>query len=265
MLKLYEGTTSVCAIKVRLTLFEKGLAFESRDIDLRAGDQFEPEYLQLNPKGVVPTLDDGGRIVTESSVIQHYVEDAYPQPSLLPCEPFDRARMRLVMKRIDDEVHPSTGNLTHATVYRPGFLALNEETRGARLAKIPDASRRERRAAVYKEGLDAPIVVGAIEKFHGLISDMEAALSESGFLTGPRYSLADAAVTPYINRLADLGLLDLWAAAAPRVMDWFDAIQARPSFRLAVTDYLTESDKEIFGARDPQTRARVRAILGARI
>jgi glutathione S-transferase len=59
MLKLYDGTTSVCAIKVRLVLFEKAIPFESRNIDLRAGDQFDPAYLKLNPNAVVPTLVDG--------------------------------------------------------------------------------------------------------------------------------------------------------------------------------------------------------------
>ena len=59
MLKLYDGTTSVCAIKVRLALFEKRVPFESHNIDLRAGDQFDPDYLKLNPNAVVPTLVDG--------------------------------------------------------------------------------------------------------------------------------------------------------------------------------------------------------------
>ena len=67
MLKLYDGTTSVCAIKVRLVLFEKGIPFESHNMDLRRGDQLDPAYLALNPNGVVPTLDDGGEIVIESS------------------------------------------------------------------------------------------------------------------------------------------------------------------------------------------------------
>ena len=114
MLTLYDGTTSVCAIKARLTLFEKGLAFASRTLDLRAGDQFDPEYLRLNPNGVVPTLDHDGRIVVESSVIMQYAEDIAPPaaaPSLLPADPYDRARMRLWMKRIDEAVHPATGRV----------------------------------------------------------------------------------------------------------------------------------------------------------
>ena len=162
MLKLYDGTMSVCAIKVRLGLFEKGIPFESLNIDLRRGDQLNPAYLALNPNGVVPTLDDDGKIITESSVIMHYLEDTHPTPSLLPESPVDRAAMRLWMKRVYDTVHPSIGSLTHATVYRPAFLALNEDTRAERLANIPDPNRRQRFAAVYKDGLAAPIAVASL-------------------------------------------------------------------------------------------------------
>lgn len=267
MLKLYDGTTSVCAIKVRLALHEKRVNFDSHNIDLRAGDQFEPDYLKLNTNAVVPTLvdarDGDDKVVTESSVIMHYLEDTNLDPSLLPDAPFDRARMRLWMKRVDDLVHPSIGNLTHATVYRPAFLALDEDGRAARLAKIPDENRRQRFAAVYKDGLDASVVVGAVKALNKLVIDMEAALAASEFLAGPVYSLADCAVTPYANRLFDLGLLELWATTAPRVFAWFGAIRERPNFAPAITGYLTQSDKNVFEGMDPETPRRVKLILDA--
>lgn len=262
MLKLYDGTTSVCAIKVRLALFEKSIPFESHNIDLRAGDQFDPAYLKLNPNAVVPTLDDNGSIVTESSVIMHYLEDRFGDTaSLLPDTPFDRARMRLWMKRIDDAVHPSIGTLTHATVYRPGFLALNDEDRAARLAKIPDANRRARFTAVYKDGLDAPIVINAVKTLNALVLDMQTALEGADYLAGPGYSLADAAVTPYANRLFDLGLLGLWAMDAPRVFDWFGAIRERANFVPAVTDYMTDADRAAYSTMEADTPMRVKEIL----
>ena len=65
MLILYDGTTSVCAIKVRLALAEKGLEFKSRNIDLRKGEQFAADYLNLNPNAVVPTLVDNDEVILE--------------------------------------------------------------------------------------------------------------------------------------------------------------------------------------------------------
>lgn len=263
MLKLYDGTTSVCAIKVRLVLFEKGLRFDSHNIDLRRGDQLDPGYLKLNPNGVVPTLDDEGEIVIESSVIMQYLEDCHPAPSLLPDAPPDRAAMRLWMKRVDDTVHPSIGSLTHATVYRPAFLALDEDARAERLAKIPDANRRQRFAAVYKDGLDAPVAIGSVNNLNKLIGDMEAALADRDYLAGGAYSLADAAVTPYVNRLFDMGLLGLWAVSAPGVLRWYSAIRERANFAPAIIDYLTDADRAAFNAMDPETPGRVMEILGA--
>ena len=129
MLVLYDGTTSVCGIKARVTLFEKGLKFESRNIDLRKGEQFAPDYLTLNPNAVVPTLIDGDDIILESSVIIQYLEDIGPAPSLLPESPLDRARMRLWLKRIDDPIQPATGTLTHATAFRPAFLKKRQKNK----------------------------------------------------------------------------------------------------------------------------------------
>ena len=69
MLALYHGRTSVCSLKVRPTLAEKALSFDSRLLTLR-GDQFEPQYLKLNPKAVVPTLIHDDSIIVELTVIR---------------------------------------------------------------------------------------------------------------------------------------------------------------------------------------------------
>jgi glutathione S-transferase len=263
MLVLYDGTTSVCAIKVRLTLAEKGLAYESRTLDLRRGDQFEPDYVKLNPNAVVPTLVDGDDVIIESSVIMQYLDDIAPAASLLPTAPADRARMRLWMKRIDDPVHPSIGILTHATAFRASFLKKSPADQKAHFDKMPDAGRRARQEAVYRDGLDAPIVVNAVKVMGRLLTDMEAALANSDFIAGPAYSLADAAATPYLNRLADLTLLPVWAERCPRVLAWFDRIRARPSFKAAVTDYWTDADAAHFAGVDATTSDRAKAILAA--
>ena len=69
MLELYHAHHSTCSQKVRLCLAEKGLEFESQLINLATKEQLAPEYLEINPNGVVPTLVDDGRVVIDSSVI----------------------------------------------------------------------------------------------------------------------------------------------------------------------------------------------------
>ena len=104
MIRLYHGTTSVCAIKVRLVLAEKGLDWEGEILNLQQGDQHTLEYLKLNPNGVIPTLVHDGKVIRESNVILEYLEDAFPSPSLLPASPSDRARMRHWSMRLDGEI-----------------------------------------------------------------------------------------------------------------------------------------------------------------
>src|ERR1700733_265030 len=72
MLYLYHGTTSVCAIKVRLTLEAKALPGEGEVLWLQRGDQYRPEYLKLNPNALVPTLVHDGKVIIESTVIMEY-------------------------------------------------------------------------------------------------------------------------------------------------------------------------------------------------
>ena len=95
MLTLYHGRTSVCSIKARLALAEKGVEFESRVMTLR-GDQFDPGYMKLNPNAVVPTLVHDGRVVIESTVVMHHVDEAFGGAPLMPADPPARAQVRMM-------------------------------------------------------------------------------------------------------------------------------------------------------------------------
>ena len=85
-LELYHNALSSCSQKVRLVLAEKGLDFESRDVNLVTGEQHAPDYVKLNPNHVVPTLVHDGRVLIESSLINEYLEDAFPKPALWPAD-----------------------------------------------------------------------------------------------------------------------------------------------------------------------------------
>jgi len=82
MLELYHSVNSVCAQKVRVVLAEEGLEYREQ-LMTRADDQFDPEYMKLNPNAVVPTLVHDGRPVIESSVILYYLDEVFPQPPLI--------------------------------------------------------------------------------------------------------------------------------------------------------------------------------------
>ena len=94
MLVLYHTSHSTCSQKVRLVLHEKAVKFDEVRIDLGKKEQLKPDYLKLNPNGVVPTLVDDGMPIVESSVICEYLDEKYPQNPLVPADIVERARMR---------------------------------------------------------------------------------------------------------------------------------------------------------------------------
>ena len=95
MLTLYHGSTSVCAIKARITLEEKGLPWQSELLDLQRGDQHRPEYLRLNPNAVVPTLVHDGRVLIESTLIKVMARPSFDRAVNRWFTDADRERFRV--------------------------------------------------------------------------------------------------------------------------------------------------------------------------
>lgn len=262
MLKLYHGTTSVCAIKVRLVLAEKNLDWDGEILDLQRGDQHRPDYLKLNPNGVIPTLVHDGNIIVESSVILGYLDEAFPDPPVMPADPVLRARARIWMKRVDDILHAAIGVVTFATANRKVLIRKSPEELAAHFDRIPNPAYRERQRQSVEMGLDAPLVEGAIRQYDKAIGQMEADLTDSSYLAGDSWSLADAALTPYINRAEMLGMEGLWAGR-PNVTRWYAAMKARPTYGPCIADVLTTADLDRFDIPRDKTDARVREILAA--
>jgi glutathione S-transferase len=260
LLRLYHGSTSVCSIKVRVALAEKGLDWKSELLDLMRGDQHRPEYARLNPNRVVPTLVHDGRVLIESTLIIEYLDERFPDPPLMPADPYLRAVARLWMKKIDDALHAACSTVTFATANRRALLRLAPEELETRLQRMPDPAYRERQRLAIAHGLDAPHVAAAVRQYDKYVGEMETALRETPFLAGGSYSLADAAATPYVNRAEMIGMDALWADR-PRVAAWLARMRERPSFDDAVTRWMSDADRDRFDVPGAETDARVRDIL----
>jgi len=107
-MKLYTFFRSSASYRVRIALNLKGLNSEQAPIHLRrrGGEQFTAAYKAVNPQALVPALEDGGRVLTQSLAIVEYLDEKYPQPPLLPSDPADRALVRSMALVIACEVHP---------------------------------------------------------------------------------------------------------------------------------------------------------------
>src|SRR5262244_1401587 len=113
MIRLYHFPLSTNSRKVRIVLLEKGLEFERINVDLTKREQKNPEYLKIHPFGQVPALDDEGFIIYDSTVINEYLEDEYPYPSLMPKDSEGRARARLM-----EDFRDSRFNIAFIRIFR---------------------------------------------------------------------------------------------------------------------------------------------------
>ena len=245
---LYHNGSAVCAAKVRFVMAEKGVAYDSRPIDLTSGEQFAPDYLRLNPQGVVPTLVHDGRILVESTVIAEYVDDAFAGPALRPDDAYGRAQSHLWTRR-EDAIHGVINTVTTIAVFRPGLLARAPEDRAIQIAAIPDAGRRAKMVALLEHGIASPIVAEAMARLAAQVADMQEALQRGAWLLGEGFTLADAGLASFFYRLRMLGLGDMWRHRAPDVQRWFEAIEARPAFAAAIGAFITEPTREHYAKR----------------
>lgn len=260
MLKLYHNAISTCSQKVRLVLATKNIDFDSEMIDLIAGGQHDPDYVKLNPNHVVPTIEDGGSIMIESTLINEYLNDTYPQNPMLPADPAARHAARMWPKRIDEKVHPSTGVVTFAIGPRSALLQQPEAVREANINAIPEPARRAARRSVIEHGVQAPEFAAALNAMLDLLNKMDATLEPGSWLSGESFGLADAAALPYVLRLDHLAMTELIDARS-NLLDWYVRVQALPAYESAVTKWLPATLVDMFRSNGEAVRDEVQKIL----
>jgi maleylpyruvate isomerase len=104
--KLYGYFRSSAAFRVRIALNLKGIAYEQSFVHLRRKEQAAPDYLALNPTGLVPALEEDGQVLIQSLAIIEYLDETHPEPPLLPGHPADRARVRGLAEIVACDIHP---------------------------------------------------------------------------------------------------------------------------------------------------------------
>jgi glutathione S-transferase len=263
MLELYHTDHSVCSQKVRMCLAEKGLEYVSSEVDIVAGEHQTPEYLKLNPKAVVPTLVHDGRPIIDSTIINEYIDDVWPEPSLKPDDSYERQRMRQWTKRLDDKVHYETAVITYGIAFREMQLArLTPEEIKALQERDPDPDHRARRQEAMDKGMDSRFFQGAVKLYKKLLDDMEATLSQQPWLAGNSYSLADVAYTAYITRVRNLKMLPL-LEQRPHLKAWFERICARPAYDGAIRRFWNPSKVKLLNEKGEAAWPKVLSILEA--
>ncbi len=226
-LTLYNFPVSTCSQKVKLTLAEKDLSFTNFEVDWRNEDHLSSWYLAINPNGVVPTLKHGTRIVIDSSVINEYLDEVFPNKPLLPREPYARAKVRSWRQYIDEVPTTAIRIPSFNLVILKNMKNLTEEAFAARATKRP--LRKHFYQKMSPSGFSQLEFDQALERLRQTLERMERALAETRWVASDEFSIADISLMPTIVRLDDLGLSRLWSDL-PEVQSWYTRCQERPSF-----------------------------------
>jgi glutathione S-transferase len=226
---LHDAPQSTCSQRVRYALHAKCHGFAEVRLDLFAGDQLRPEYLAINPNGLVPTLLDAGRPVIDSAVILEYLEDILPEPPLAPPTPYERAQMRAKLRFIDEAPTPAVRVPSYNLAFLPHFQAMSEAEFQALAESKP--LRREFLLRMGRTGFPQAELDEALARLRRGVTRLADWLAASGgpWIAGGALTLPDIAIMPVIVRMEDIGLGHLWDDR-PAVQGWLETIRATGPF-----------------------------------
>lgn len=213
-----------------MALHEKGLPFKSHWIDLHKFEQHDPAYLKINPEGQLPALVHQGEVITQTTVINEYLEDAFPDtPRLRPGDPLLIARMRQWNRYIDDVVMEAVS--VHG--WQTGAGAVARQYSDAEFERLMQRIPLEKQVTKWRTaraGFPQQQLDECTAKVEQAVARAESALSKGPWLIGDFFSLAD------INFYAYCGgaLIKMFPAIGtdekcPRLLDWIRRIEARPA------------------------------------
>jgi glutathione S-transferase len=194
-LTLYHDVPSSNSDRVKIALAEKGLAWDGVTVSLAKKDQKRPEHLRRNPYGKIPVIDDDGKILFESCIINEYLDEKYPNPPLMPKDPFLRGRGRILVDYALNYLHEPYWTLR-------GEMLKKESERNA---AVTDEKRRTLRK---------------------LLEYLEDALGDKPCFLGD-FSLTDIAVIPRFLRMEAYGAMP--APTLPKLSQWLQRMKQRTS------------------------------------
>ena len=226
---LYHWEPNANSGKPMLTLAEKGVAFESHYLDLLQFDQHRPEYLAINPQGTIPAMTHGSLVLTESTAMMEYVDEAFAGPRLMPADARDAWRVRWWMKFMDQWLAPSFSMIGWSIFIGPSVRQRDPAELEAAIERIPLPERRVAwRKAIYNQ-FSAEEMAESNRRVAIGITMLEDALSKRAWLGSDEYSLADI---NGFNLAYALPLSQPHLSSdekTPHIMEWLRKIYERPA------------------------------------
>jgi glutathione S-transferase len=254
---VYNAPQSTCSQRVRFLLHAKGQAFTEHKLDLFAGDQLKPDYIAINPNGVVPALVHDGEAVIDSAVIIEYLDDIFPDNApMRPSDPKEVARLRAMMRFVDEVPTPAVRIPSYNLAFLPHFQSMSEVEFQALCDSKP--LRREFLMRMGRTGFPETDMNEALQRLRRGVERMGMWLTESNgpWIMGENISLVDVAIMPVIVRMKDLKLGHIWKDF-PSIEAWLQRLEQTTAFKSTFYhgSLLTEKYPHLSAPRDPAPQA----------
>ncbi|MFI4938783.1 MAG: glutathione S-transferase family protein [Burkholderiales bacterium] len=231
-LHLYHFGMSNCSQRVRILLEEKRLAWTGHPIDLSRDEHATPQYLAINPRGLVPALVHDGRVVIESLDIMEYLEINFPATSFRPAT--DHVGVADEVCTLAAQVQPALKLLSHEFLFKPvRRMSAKQLEAFARNHSDPHLVAFMRDFS-SREGFQRARISGSVIEMDRAFARLEQILGTRQWLAGERFSIADIAWMPNLRRME---LMRFPLAARPALRGWLERIKVRPSYRRALAGY----------------------------
>ena len=232
-LELYNFPASTCSLKVRICLAEKKLDWVDHKLSPGSTDHLTPEYLKINPNGVVPTLLHDGDPILDSSVIIEYLDEVFPNVNLTPSIAKDRAKMRWWLRYFEEKPTSAVRYPTFQKILIRNFKDMSSEEFRVAAEKRPLKTNFYKRMG--RDGFTEDDIQSALTDIRQTVERIDEAIKKTGgpWIMGEFYSLADICAGPLIDRMEDLGYQELWEKDLPRASAWLKNLKDRPAYKKA--------------------------------
>lgn len=234
MLELYHWEPVSHSARVLICLNEIGVEYRSHYVDLLEFEHFRKDFLALNRMAQVPVLCDNGVCLTESSLINEYLAESYPDAGLASFDALGWYRIQTWSKWVDYNLSSSLGTLGTRRYLAPVLGGKGRKELEAAIAAIPLAERRSGWELAARNDYSDDLVMNSKRKVELVVQRMEKELAARSWVAGDRYTVADINTFAMIHALTDLEPDILDASKAPNTLAWHDRILERAAVQKAL-------------------------------
>jgi glutathione S-transferase len=237
MLELFHWEPVGHSARVLVCLHEIGVEFKSHYVDLHQFEQFSDDFLAMNPSGQVPVLRSADVLMTESSLINEFLAESYPDAGLAPVDPLGWYETQTWSKYVDYNLGSSLGTLGCKKRLVPMLRKMDRGELEKRIKKIPVPERQPGWQIAADDAYSEDMISNSERKLELVIERMEKVLADTEWLVAGHYSIADIDTFVLMQSLRDLAPHIVNEDDAPATLAWLARISERPAVKEAFSKY----------------------------